>query len=84
MKKLYFSIILLLFFVTSAFAMVNINKATVKELSSLPGIGQIKAEAIMQYRKVNGEFKNKDDLIKVKGIGPKLMEKINKDITVGQ
>ncbi len=84
MKKLCLSIVLFLFLVTSAFAMVNINTAGVKELKTLPGIGQAKAEAIMLYRKANGQFKNTKDLIRVKGIGPKLMEKIGKEINVGK
>ncbi|NOX81326.1 MAG: helix-hairpin-helix domain-containing protein [Deltaproteobacteria bacterium] len=84
MKKLCLSIVLFLFLVTSAFAMVNINTAGVRELTTLPGIGPAKAKAIVLYRKTNGQFKNTKELIRVKGIGPKLMKKIEKEINVGK
>ncbi|GBE12320.1 comE operon protein 1 [bacterium BMS3Bbin14] len=84
MKKLCLSIVLFLFLVTSAFAMVNINTAGVKELATLSGIGPAKAAAIVLYRKNNGQFKNTKDLIRVKGIGPNLMKKIEKEIKVGK
>ncbi len=84
MKKLCLSIVLFLFLVTSAFAMVNINTAGIKELATLPGIGPAKAKAIVLYRKTNGQFKNTKDLIRVKGIGPKLMKKIEQEINVGK
>ena len=53
---------------------VNINTATVEELKTLKGIGEKKAEAIIEYRKQNGSFKNKEELMKVRGIGKKLYE----------
>ena len=72
----------LVFLVASLFAQVNINSASAKELSGLKGIGMKKAEAIIQYRKNNGDFKNVEDLAKVKGIGPKVLEKIKAEIVV--
>ena len=57
---------------------VNLNKATVEELSQLKGIGMKYAERIVQYRDKNGPFKNVEDLLNVQGIGPKTLEK-NKD-----
>ncbi len=55
---------------------VNINTADAKTLSSsISGIGDKKAEAIVQYRKSHGPFKTVDDLARVKGIGPKIIEK---------
>lgn len=60
---------------------VNINMATVKELSALPGIGKKKAEAIIAYRNENGKFTAVDDLRKVEGIGKKTVEKIRELIT---
>ena len=65
-----------------ALAAVNINTADKKTLASLPGIGEVKAEAIIQYRKDHGEFKNAEDLVKVKGIGPNTIKKLAKDITI--
>jgi len=84
MKKLYLTLILILFFATAAFAKVNINTATVDELASLNGIGKAKAEAIVAYRATNGNFTTIADLSKVKGIGDKIIEKIKPDVTVGE
>lgn len=51
---------------------VNVNTADASTIaSSLKGVGQTKAEAIVAYREKNGAFKNADDLAKVKGIGDK-------------
>lgn len=55
---------------------VSINSATIKELSTLSGIGKLRAEAIVAYRTENGDFSNIDDLKKVEGIGKKTFEKI--------
>ncbi|WP_324172630.1 helix-hairpin-helix domain-containing protein [Sulfurimonas sp.] len=62
------------------FGSVDINTASKKELSSLNGIGTIKAEAIIAYRKTNC-FKNVKELAKVKGIGNKTVEKNKSDLT---
>lgn len=53
---------------------LNINTATVAQLSNLPGIGKSKAKAIVKTRK-NGKFKVSADLLKVKGISKKLLAK---------
>ncbi len=50
-------------------AEININNATAQELATLKGIGSKKAEAIVKYREVYGEFKTLEDLLKVQGIG---------------
>ncbi len=84
MKKFYLTLFLLLFLATAAFAKVNINTADATELASLPGIGQVKAEAIIEYRKDNGNFKNIDDLKGVKGIGDKIIVKIKPEVTTGK
>ena len=59
---------------------VNINTATVEELKTLKGVGEKKAEAIIDYRKKNGSFKTKEDLMKVRGIGKKLFESFQERI----
>ena len=59
---------------------VNINTATVEELKTLKGVGDKKAEAIIEYRKKNGSFKTKEDLMKVRGIGKKLFESFQERI----
>ena len=84
MKKIYLTIILVLFLATSAFAKVNINTANVEELATLPGIGSTKAEAIVQYRKDNGQFKKVEDLTDVKGIGDKIVDKIKPEATINK
>ena len=61
---------------------VNINTAAVEELKTLKGIGEKKAEAIIEYRKQNGSFKNKEELMKVRGIGKKLYESLQERVIV--
>lgn len=84
MKKLFLTLMLVLFFATAAFAKVNINTATADELATLNGIGKAKAEAIVAYRTTNGKFTTVDDLTKVKGIGDKIIEKIKPEATTGE
>lgn len=58
---------------------VDINAANAAELATaMVGIGQSKAEAIVEYREENGPFKSVDDLVLVKGIGPATIAK-NRD-----
>ena len=64
------------------FAAVDINSASVKELTSLKGIGTKKAEAIVMYRKANC-FKSVDEIVKVKGIGKKFLQKNRKSLKAG-
>ena len=59
---------------------VNINTATVEELKTLKGVGEKKAEAVIEYRKKNGSFKTKEDLMKVRGIGKKLFDSFQERI----
>jgi competence protein ComEA len=84
MKKFYLAVILVLFLATAAFANININTADAEQLATLPGIGQVKAEAIIKYREDKGKFKNINDLKEVKGIGDKLIEKIKPEATTGK
>ena len=53
---------------------VNINRANESELTTLKGIGSSKAQQIILYREMFGDFKTVDDLAKVKGIGAKTIE----------
>jgi competence protein ComEA len=57
-------------------ALIRINTATATEFQALPGIGPVLAARIIAYREEHGPFTSIDDLTKVKGIGPKLMERI--------
>jgi len=58
---------------------INLNKATVAELTQLKGIGQKYAERIVEFREKNGPFTKTEDLMNVKGISLKTWEK-NKDL----
>ena len=56
---------------------LDINKATAEELTALPGVGMKKAEEIVKFRELNGNFKSVDELVNVKGIGVKMVAKIS-------
>ena len=61
---------------------ININTSSIEELETLNGIGQTRAEAIIEYREKNGNFNAKEDIKKVQGIGDALYDKIKDNITV--
>lgn len=63
-------------------SLIDINTASVTELTALPGIGPSKANAIVTYRQQNQGFKSINDLMEVKGIGQKTFEKLKDLITV--
>ncbi len=64
-------------------ALVNINTATVPELATLPTIGEVIAQRIVDYRQANGPFQSIGELTEVEGIGQKRMEAILDYITIG-
>jgi competence protein ComEA len=59
---------------------IDINHATAQQLDELPGIGPAKAAAIVADRELNGPFRSVDDLDRVKGIGPKMLEKLRASV----
>jgi len=63
-------------------SIVNINTADLETLSSLPGIGPKKAESIIEYRELNGNFQSVDELANVKGIGERMVEKLAQRVSV--
>ncbi len=62
--------------------LVNINTATVELLCTLPGIKEATAEDIISYREEHGDFEEKEDIVKVQGIGEKDYERLSSLITV--
>jgi competence protein ComEA len=61
---------------------VNINSASAVELEALPGIGEVIAQEILDYRTANGPFASVDDLLDVSGIGEVTLENIRDLVTV--
>lgn len=82
MKKILLAVALFFAFISAAFAAVNLNTATKEELDAVKGIGPAKAQAIVEYRQKNGQFKSVDDLKNVKGFGEKSVEKMRSELTV--
>jgi len=76
MKKIFF---LMAISVSFLFSAINLQTATKKELMCIKGIGEKKANAILEYRKKN-KIKSADDLIDIKGFGKVLIENVKKDV----
>ena len=60
---------------------VNINTADLAALESLPGIGPVLAQQILDYRQAHGSFAKIEDLLEVTGVGPATLDKIREKIT---
>ena len=66
----------------SATPAVNVNSASEKELTALPGIGPAKAKAIVEWRSAHGPFRAVEDLARVPGIGPALLARMASSVTI--
>lgn len=64
--------------------LIDINAADAETLQQLNGIGAKKAQTIIEYRQEHGPFATVDDLVNVKGIGAKTLEKNRDQMTVGK
>lgn len=63
---------------------IDINTAPVELLETLPGIGRVKAQAIVRYREEKGPFRSVEELLNVEGIGPVTYERLRELVTVGE
>jgi competence protein ComEA len=63
---------------------ININTASVEQLTTLPGVGPKLAARIVEYRQKSGTFRSPQELLNVKGIGEKNFAKIESSLTVGE
>lgn len=68
----------------SASKAIDINQATEEELTAIPGIGEATAKRIVEFRQQNGPFGRVEDLLKIKGIGEKSLEKMRPHIKVSK
>ena len=63
--------------------LINVNTAELEELVTLPGIGEAYARRLIEYRKKHGPFERVEDLLNVRGIGDRTLERIRSRVTVG-
>ena len=61
---------------------LDLNRATAQELTTLPGIGEVLAQRIVDYREAHGSFQSVEELIAVEGIGEGKLEKLRELVTV--
>ena len=61
---------------------INLNTATADQLEAIPGIGPVLAQRIIEYRQTRGRFQSVDELLEVRGIGPKRLESMRPYVVV--
>lgn len=64
-------------------ALVNLNTASAEELESLPEVGEVTADRIIEYRETNGPFRSIDDLVHVQGISTRTIDGLRDLVTTG-
>lgn len=67
---------------SSSYFLVNVNAATLEELQTIPRVGPVLAQKILDYRLQNGGFKSIEELTRVKGIGKATFEKIRPHVSI--
>jgi competence protein ComEA len=65
-----------------AWASVDLNQASQADLESLPGIGPVRALAIIEYRDKHGPFRRIEELRRIKGIGAKTVDALRDELTI--
>lgn len=61
---------------------INLNSANLDQLMQLPKIGKVTAQRIIDYRRAHGGFKNVNELLNVKGIGEKTLERLKNEVSI--
>ena len=67
----------------AAVELIDVNQASAAQLESLPGVGEVTAERIIEYRKENGGFKKIEELMNVRGIGERSFLRLRPLVTIG-
>jgi competence protein ComEA len=62
---------------------LDLNRATVEELQQLPGVGEVLAKRVVDRRAAHGPYRSVDELLEVKGIGKKRVERLQSLVSVG-
>ena len=61
---------------------VNVNTATLEQLQQLPGVGEVRARAIIEVRREKGGFRSLDELVAARGVGKSLLERLRPYVTL--
>lgn len=83
-RRIFWGFIFLCFLnsVILGFYPIDLNSASLEDLIKIPGIGKVIAKNIIEYREIHGPFTSVDELLKVKGIGPKKLSQIRPYLTI--
>ena len=68
---------------SSSASVIDLNRAGVAELDALPGIGPVLARRIVEFRRQHGAFRRVEELRAVRGVGPRLLERLRPRVTAG-